>query len=102
MEGTIQKGELITYNLTELVKPEAYQVRLTPITRFGEGDSIERIIRYSAYKYGYHELQFSTCVIAYRHGHLRLQLAACTFTGTFTITHLLITHIWTQAPLTTI
>ncbi|XP_053093430.1 MAM domain-containing glycosylphosphatidylinositol anchor protein 2 isoform X2 [Pangasianodon hypophthalmus] len=48
MEGTIQKGELITYNLTELVKPEAYQVRLTPITRFGEGDSTERIIRYSA------------------------------------------------------
>ncbi|XP_053093435.1 MAM domain-containing glycosylphosphatidylinositol anchor protein 2 isoform X7 [Pangasianodon hypophthalmus] len=47
MEGTIQKGELITYNLTELVKPEAYQVRLTPITRFGEGDSTERIIRYS-------------------------------------------------------
>lgn len=47
MEGTIQRGELLTYNLTELVKPEAYQVRLTPITRFGEGDSSERIIRYS-------------------------------------------------------
>ncbi|XP_049319464.1 MAM domain-containing glycosylphosphatidylinositol anchor protein 2 isoform X2 [Astyanax mexicanus] len=47
MEGNIQRGDLITYNLTELVKPEAYQVRLTPITRFGEGDSAERIIRYS-------------------------------------------------------
>ncbi|KAK7142254.1 hypothetical protein R3I94_011819 [Phoxinus phoxinus] len=46
-EDNIQKGELLTYNLTELIKPEAYQVRLTPITRFGEGDSTERIIHYS-------------------------------------------------------
>ncbi|KAM4625642.1 MAM domain-containing glycosylphosphatidylinositol anchor protein 2 [Polymixia lowei] len=48
MEGTIQKGGLLTYNLTELIKPEAYLVRLTPITRYGEGDSTERIITYSA------------------------------------------------------
>uniref|UniRef100_A0A672Q4H1 MAM domain containing glycosylphosphatidylinositol anchor 2 n=1 Tax=Sinocyclocheilus grahami TaxID=75366 RepID=A0A672Q4H1_SINGR len=48
IEDNIQKGELLTYNLTELIKPEAYQVRLTPITRFGEGDSTERIIRYCA------------------------------------------------------
>uniref|UniRef100_A0A3Q1FEH3 MAM domain containing glycosylphosphatidylinositol anchor 2 n=1 Tax=Acanthochromis polyacanthus TaxID=80966 RepID=A0A3Q1FEH3_9TELE len=48
MEGTIQKGELLTYNLTELVKPESYLVRLTPITRYGEGDATERIITYSA------------------------------------------------------
>ncbi|XP_062863957.1 MAM domain-containing glycosylphosphatidylinositol anchor protein 2 [Trichomycterus rosablanca] len=48
MEGAIQKGELLTYNLTELIKPEAYQVRLTPITRLGEGDSTDRIIRYTA------------------------------------------------------
>ncbi|XP_048084666.1 MAM domain-containing glycosylphosphatidylinositol anchor protein 2 isoform X3 [Alosa alosa] len=47
-EGNIERGQLITYNLTELIKPEAYQVRLTPITRFGEGDAAERIIRYSA------------------------------------------------------
>ncbi|KAK9959939.1 hypothetical protein ABG768_010029 [Culter alburnus] len=47
IEDNIQKGELLTYNLTELIKPEAYQVRLTPITRFGEGDSTERIIHYS-------------------------------------------------------
>lgn len=47
VEGTIQKGELLTYNLTELVKPESYLVRLTPITRFGEGDTTERIISYS-------------------------------------------------------
>uniref|UniRef100_A0AAX7UYF9 MAM domain containing glycosylphosphatidylinositol anchor 2a n=1 Tax=Astatotilapia calliptera TaxID=8154 RepID=A0AAX7UYF9_ASTCA len=47
MEGTIQKGELLTYNLTELIKPESYLVRLTPITRYGEGDSTERIITYS-------------------------------------------------------
>ncbi|KFP40289.1 MAM domain-containing glycosylphosphatidylinositol anchor protein 2, partial [Chlamydotis macqueenii] len=49
VNGNIQKGELITYNLTELIKPEAYEVRLTPITRFGEGDSTIRvIIKYSA------------------------------------------------------
>ncbi|XP_051254884.1 MAM domain-containing glycosylphosphatidylinositol anchor protein 2 [Dicentrarchus labrax] len=48
MEGTIQKGELLTYNLTKLVKPDSYLVRLTPITRYGEGDATERIITYSA------------------------------------------------------
>nr|XP_023684225.1 MAM domain-containing glycosylphosphatidylinositol anchor protein 2 isoform X1 [Paramormyrops kingsleyae] len=48
IEGVIQKGELITYNLTELIKPEAYEVRLTPITRFGEGDPTIRIVKYSA------------------------------------------------------
>lgn len=48
VDGTIQKGELLTYNLTELVKPESYLVRLTPITRFGEGDTTERIISYSS------------------------------------------------------
>uniref|UniRef100_A0A6Q2YK03 MAM domain containing glycosylphosphatidylinositol anchor 2 n=1 Tax=Esox lucius TaxID=8010 RepID=A0A6Q2YK03_ESOLU len=47
LEGTITKGELITHNLTELIKPEAYEVRLTPITRFGEGDSTIRTITYS-------------------------------------------------------
>lgn len=50
MNGHIQKGELITYNLTELIKPEAYEVRLTPITRFGEGDSTIRVIKYSGKK----------------------------------------------------
>ncbi|XP_044515881.1 MAM domain-containing glycosylphosphatidylinositol anchor protein 2-like [Gracilinanus agilis] len=48
ISGNIQKGELITYNLTELIKPEAYEVRLTPLTKFGEGDSTIRIIKYSA------------------------------------------------------
>lgn len=47
VEGPIQKGELITYNLTELIRPEAYEVRLTPITRFGEGDSAIRMVTYS-------------------------------------------------------
>ncbi|KAG7277780.1 hypothetical protein CRUP_023068, partial [Coryphaenoides rupestris] len=45
MEGVIQKGELLTYNLTELVKPEAYLVRLTPITCYGEGDSAQRTLQ---------------------------------------------------------
>ncbi|XP_046508087.1 MAM domain-containing glycosylphosphatidylinositol anchor protein 2 isoform X2 [Equus quagga] len=48
INGNIQKGELITYNLTELIKPEAYEVRLTPLTKFGEGDSTIRVIKYSA------------------------------------------------------
>ncbi|XP_075872850.1 MAM domain-containing glycosylphosphatidylinositol anchor protein 2-like [Nelusetta ayraudi] len=48
MDRTIHKGELLTYNLTELVKPESYLVRLTPITRYGEGDATERVITYSA------------------------------------------------------
>ncbi|XP_008312854.1 MAM domain-containing glycosylphosphatidylinositol anchor protein 2 [Cynoglossus semilaevis] len=48
IEGNIQKGELLTYNLTALVKPESYLVRLTPITRYGEGDDTERTITYSA------------------------------------------------------
>ncbi|KAI4788528.1 hypothetical protein KUCAC02_035800, partial [Chaenocephalus aceratus] len=47
IEGNVQKGELLTYNLTELIKPESYLVRLTPITRYGEGDATERIITYS-------------------------------------------------------
>lgn len=48
VEGAIQKGQLLTYNLSELVKPESYLVRLTPITRFGEGDTTERVISYSS------------------------------------------------------
>lgn len=47
VEGPIQKGELITYNLTEPIRPEAYEVRLTPITSFGEGDSAIRMVTYS-------------------------------------------------------
>lgn len=47
MDRPIHKGELLTYNLTELVKPESYVVRLTPITRYGEGDATERVITYS-------------------------------------------------------
>uniref|UniRef100_A0A8C6TQZ3 MAM domain containing glycosylphosphatidylinositol anchor 2 n=1 Tax=Neogobius melanostomus TaxID=47308 RepID=A0A8C6TQZ3_9GOBI len=43
----INKGELMTYNLTEMIKPESYEVRLVPITRFGEGDSTMRIVTYT-------------------------------------------------------
>lgn len=60
MEGSIQKGELLTYNLTELVKPESYLVRLTPITRSGEGDATERIITYSG---------MMSCVVASSPAH---------------------------------
>ncbi|KAM6953905.1 LOW QUALITY PROTEIN: MAM domain-containing glycosylphosphatidylinositol anchor protein 2 [Aplochiton taeniatus] len=48
MKDPIDKGELITHNLTELIQPESYEVSLTPITRFGEGDAAIRIIIYSA------------------------------------------------------
>ncbi|KAM5130008.1 MAM domain-containing glycosylphosphatidylinositol anchor protein 2 [Mantella aurantiaca] len=48
VEGNIKRGELITNNLTKLVKPEPYEIRLTPINRFGEGDSAIRVIKYSA------------------------------------------------------
>ncbi|XP_063079427.1 MAM domain-containing glycosylphosphatidylinositol anchor protein 2-like [Engraulis encrasicolus] len=48
VEAPIRRGELLTYNLTELIRPEAYEVRLTPITPFGEGDSTVRIVTYSA------------------------------------------------------
>ncbi|XP_061785232.1 MAM domain-containing glycosylphosphatidylinositol anchor protein 2-like isoform X1 [Nerophis lumbriciformis] len=48
VDGSLNKGQLMTHNLTELIKPESYEVRLTPITRFGEGDSTVRIITYSA------------------------------------------------------
>lgn len=56
VDGNIQKGELITHNLTELIRPEAYVVRLTPITRFGEGDSAIRVVTYSG------ECDFFMCV----------------------------------------
>ncbi|XP_029705261.1 MAM domain-containing glycosylphosphatidylinositol anchor protein 2 isoform X2 [Takifugu rubripes] len=48
VDGPINKGELMSHNLTDLIKPESYEVRLTPITRFGEGNSTIRIVRYSA------------------------------------------------------
>ncbi|PWA28177.1 hypothetical protein CCH79_00020589, partial [Gambusia affinis] len=48
--GPIQKGQLLTYNLTELIKPESYLVRLTPVTRYGDGDASERTITYSDQK----------------------------------------------------
>lgn len=47
VDGPINKGELMSHNLSDLIKPESYEVRLTPITRFGEGDSTIRIVRYS-------------------------------------------------------
>ncbi|KAG2457903.1 MDGA2 protein, partial [Polypterus senegalus] len=48
----IQKEELLQYNLSELIRPETYEVRLTPITRLGEGDSTIRIIKYSGEQRG--------------------------------------------------
>lgn len=60
VNGNIQKGELITYNLTELIKPEAYEVRLTPITRFGEGDSTIRVIKYSGKTFKYKKMYCGT------------------------------------------
>lgn len=61
METSVQRGELLTYNLTELVKPESYLVRLTPITRYGEGDVTERTITYSG---------TSTCTTVIQQQHI--------------------------------
>nr|XP_033795427.1 MAM domain-containing glycosylphosphatidylinositol anchor protein 1 isoform X2 [Geotrypetes seraphini] len=43
----LQKGLLQDYVLQDLKVPQSYEVRLTPITIFGPGDSAARIIRYS-------------------------------------------------------
>ncbi|XP_029448766.1 MAM domain-containing glycosylphosphatidylinositol anchor protein 1 isoform X1 [Rhinatrema bivittatum] len=43
----LQKGLLQNYVLLDLKVPQSYEVRLTPITVFGPGDSVSRIIRYS-------------------------------------------------------
>nr|XP_056709549.1 MAM domain-containing glycosylphosphatidylinositol anchor protein 1 isoform X1 [Euleptes europaea] len=42
----IEKGMLLEHILTDLKVPHSYEVRLTPLTRFGAGDMATRIIRY--------------------------------------------------------
>ncbi|XP_061115646.1 MAM domain-containing glycosylphosphatidylinositol anchor protein 1 [Conger conger] len=42
-----KKGELMSYALTDLRIPLSYEVWLTPITMYGQGDSAYRIIQYS-------------------------------------------------------
>uniref|UniRef100_A0A8C6T6G2 MAM domain-containing protein n=1 Tax=Neogobius melanostomus TaxID=47308 RepID=A0A8C6T6G2_9GOBI len=50
------------HNLTELVKPESYLVKLTPITRFGEGDASERIIAYTGqFRCGFEDSALCQC-----------------------------------------
>ncbi|MGH0143115.1 UNVERIFIED_CONTAM: hypothetical protein FKN15_035340 [Acipenser sinensis] len=44
--GTPQKGVLLQDTLTDLKIPLSYEVRLTPITNFGPGDTAMRIIQY--------------------------------------------------------
>ncbi|XP_075927107.1 MAM domain-containing glycosylphosphatidylinositol anchor protein 2-like isoform X4 [Petromyzon marinus] len=43
----VQRGDLLSHNLVELALPHAHQLRLTPFTCFGPGDSAMRWIRYS-------------------------------------------------------
>uniref|UniRef100_A0A3B4AHF5 MAM domain containing glycosylphosphatidylinositol anchor 2a n=1 Tax=Periophthalmus magnuspinnatus TaxID=409849 RepID=A0A3B4AHF5_9GOBI len=62
IDSVIQKGALLSHNLTELVKPESYLVRLTPITRFGEGDASERIIAYTGqFRCGFEDPALCLC-----------------------------------------
>ncbi|XP_015676469.1 MAM domain-containing glycosylphosphatidylinositol anchor protein 1-like, partial [Protobothrops mucrosquamatus] len=42
----MEKGMLQEYLLTDLKVPQSYELRLTPITRFGMGDMATRIIHY--------------------------------------------------------
>ncbi|XP_068088796.1 MAM domain-containing glycosylphosphatidylinositol anchor protein 1 isoform X3 [Hyperolius riggenbachi] len=42
----IQKGTLLDYRLRDLRIPQSYEIKITPITVFGLGDSASRIIRY--------------------------------------------------------
>ncbi|XP_066467710.1 MAM domain-containing glycosylphosphatidylinositol anchor protein 1 [Tiliqua scincoides] len=42
----MEKGMLQEHLLTDLKVPQSYEVRLTPITRFGTGDAATRIIHY--------------------------------------------------------
>lgn len=42
----MEKGMLQEYLLTDLKVPQSYELRLTPITRFGMGDIATRIIHY--------------------------------------------------------
>ncbi|XP_013923023.1 PREDICTED: MAM domain-containing glycosylphosphatidylinositol anchor protein 1-like [Thamnophis sirtalis] len=42
----MEKGMLQEYLLTDLKVPQSYELRLTPITRFGMGDIVTRIIHY--------------------------------------------------------
>ncbi|KAK5624177.1 MAM domain-containing glycosylphosphatidylinositol anchor protein 2 [Crenichthys baileyi] len=69
---TIGKGELMTHNLTELIKPESYEVRLTPITRFGEGDSTIRIITYSVWPGHMKDALPKTCQIWGQNNHCHI------------------------------
>ncbi|XP_061406187.1 MAM domain-containing glycosylphosphatidylinositol anchor protein 2-like isoform X2 [Lethenteron reissneri] len=43
----VQRGDLLSHNLVELALPHAHQLRLTPFTCFGPGDSAMRWIHYS-------------------------------------------------------
>ncbi|XP_068413307.1 MAM domain-containing glycosylphosphatidylinositol anchor protein 1 isoform X4 [Eschrichtius robustus] len=42
----VEKGQLLEYILTDLRVPHSYEVRLTPYTTFGAGDTASRIIHY--------------------------------------------------------
>ena len=43
----VEKGQLLEYILTDLRVPHSYEVRLTPYTTFGAGDTASRIIHYT-------------------------------------------------------
>ncbi|XP_041107013.1 MAM domain-containing glycosylphosphatidylinositol anchor protein 1 [Polyodon spathula] len=58
--GTPQKGVLLQHILTDLKIPLSYEVRLTPITNFGPGDTSMRIIEYSE-PYSYPGRSDQTC-----------------------------------------
>lgn len=42
-----KKGELLSYLLTDLRIPLSYEVWLTPVTMYGQGDTAYRVVQYS-------------------------------------------------------
>lgn len=42
-----KKGELLSYLLTDLRIPLSYEVWLTPVTMYGQGDAAYRVVQYS-------------------------------------------------------
>eukprot|EP00064_Thunnus_orientalis_P018846 superscaffoldBa00004485_g18954 len=96
MERNIQKGELLTHNLTELIKPESYLVRLTPITRYGEGDATERIITYSGeFQCGFEDEALYSCMSGLIGGFMQITCVQSGRTGSQLVTE----SSWVHSPL---
>ncbi|XP_043916261.1 MAM domain-containing glycosylphosphatidylinositol anchor protein 1 [Protopterus annectens] len=57
---SVGKGELIEFVVTDLKIPQSYEIKITPITIFGLGDTANRFIEYNETT-GYHNPTDMTC-----------------------------------------